>query len=102
MSAYLQLADSRDRLAAQVWDNLDQTRQLLEQERQLLAGLQPDLKKMEETWKTELLKRPPSRLSLQEQLASLLAGLAALPGRAWPGSAPWRPRGHWEPFSGAT
>ena len=83
LSAYLQLADSRDRLATQVWDNLDQTRQFLEQEKQLLAALQPDLKKMEETWKTELLTRPPSRLSLQEQLVSLLAGLAALPGKAW-------------------
>ncbi|MFI5332078.1 MAG: hypothetical protein ACHQ2F_13745, partial [Desulfobaccales bacterium] len=83
LSTYLQLADSRDRLAAQVWGNLDQARQLLDQENQLLAGLQPDLKKMEETWKTELLQRPPSRLSLQEQLVSLLAGLAALPGRAW-------------------
>ena len=38
---------------------------------------------MEETWKTELLQRPPSRLSLREQLTRLLAGLAALPGKAW-------------------
>ncbi len=83
LSTYLQLADSRDRLTAQVWGNLDQARQLLDQERQLLAGLQPDLKKMEETWRTELLQRPPSRLSLREQLVSLLAGLAALPARAW-------------------
>lgn len=82
LSNYLQLADSRYRLAAQVWDNLDQTRQLLEQERQLLAGLQPELKKLEEAWKTELLKRPPSPLSLQEQLTRLLANLAALPAKA--------------------
>lgn len=83
MSTYLQLADTRYRLATQVWGNLDQTRQLLDQERQLLAGLKPDLKRSEETWKTELLMRPPTRLSLKEQLVSLMAGLAALPGRAW-------------------
>ena len=65
LSRYLQLADSRDQLAGRVWDNLDQTRKILEQERQLLAGLQPDLKNLEEAWKTELLKRPPSRQSLQ-------------------------------------
>ena len=83
LSRYLQLADSRDQLAGRVWNNLDQTRKILEQERQLLAGLQPDLKNLEETWKTELLKRPPSRQSLMEQLGYLWVGLAAVPGHGW-------------------
>jgi len=83
MSQYLQLADRRDRLASQVWENLDRTRQLLDRERQLWAGLLPELKKLEEAWKTELLQRPPSRLSLREQLIRLLANLAALPGQGW-------------------
>ncbi|MCX5893196.1 MAG: hypothetical protein NTW80_09535, partial [Deltaproteobacteria bacterium] len=83
LSTYLQLADRRDRLAAQVWGNLDQTRQLLDQEGQLLADLQPELKRFEAAWKTDLLQRPPSQMSFKEQLASLLAGLAALPGKAW-------------------
>jgi potassium efflux system protein len=83
LTRYLQLADTRDRLAAQVWDNLDKTRKVLEQQRQLLAGLRPQLNKLEEAWRTELLKRPPSRLSLWEQLARFEAGLAALPGQGW-------------------
>ena len=83
LSNYLQLADRRDQLASQVWNNLDQARKILEQEKQLLAGLQPDLKNLQEAWKAELLERPASRQSLPEQLRSLLASLAALPGHGW-------------------
>ncbi len=83
LSRYLQLADSRDQLAGRVWNNLDQTRKILEQELQLLAGLQPALKNLEEAWKTELLKRPPSRQSPREQLGRLWVSLAAVPGQGW-------------------
>jgi len=83
LSRYLQLAYSRDQLSGRVWDNLDQTRKILEQERQLLAGLQPDLKNLEEAWKTELLKRPPARQSSREQLGRLWVSLAAVPGHGW-------------------
>jgi potassium efflux system protein len=38
---------------------------------------------LEEAWKTELLTRPPSQLTLREQLGRFWAGLAALPGRGW-------------------
>jgi potassium-dependent mechanosensitive channel len=81
LTRYLQLADTRDRLAAQVLDNLDKTGQVLEQEKQLLAGLEPDLRNLEKAWQTELLQRPPARLSAREQLNSLLINLAALPGK---------------------
>ena len=103
LSTYLQLADSRDRLETQVLDNLDQARQILEQERQLLAGLQPDLKKMEEAWKTELLQRPPSRLSLKEQLVYSYGrpGRLARSGLAVAGR-PGEPRERCGPFSWAT
>ena len=83
LSSYLQAADTRDRLAAQVWNNLEKTRIILEQQRQLLSSLQPDLQKLEEAWKTELLKRPSTAPSLRDQLAHLGAGLAALPGHGW-------------------
>ena len=102
LSTYLQLADSRDRLATQVWGNLDQTRQFLDQEKQLLAGLQPDLKKMEETWKTELLTAAA--------LPAVPSGtVGQSPGR--PGGLArqgldlaqpfWRPRGNCGTFSSA-
>ncbi len=83
LSNYLQLADRRDQLATQVWNNLDKSLQVLEQERQLLAGLQPDLQKLEEAWKTELLKRTPTQLSLRQQLSRFWVSLAALPSQGW-------------------
>lgn len=83
LSRYLQLADSRDQLTGRLWANLDQTRKILEQEQQLLASLQPTLKNLEEAWKTELLKRPPSRQSPREQLGRLWASLAEVPGHGW-------------------
>ncbi|MCL4500793.1 MAG: mechanosensitive ion channel [Deltaproteobacteria bacterium] len=83
LSTYLQLADTQYRLAAQVLDNLDKTRQTMKQERLIVASLQPDLKKVAESWKTELLQRPPARMSLHKQLARLWEGLSALPGQAW-------------------
>ncbi|HEY9073203.1 MAG TPA: hypothetical protein VIN67_03635, partial [Desulfobaccales bacterium] len=83
LSSYLQAADTRDRLAAQVWNNLEKTRIILEQQRQLLSSLQPDLHILEEAWRTEILKRPSTAPSLRDQLARLGAGLAALPGHGW-------------------
>jgi len=41
-----------------VVDQLEQRRQLLEQEQELLAGLTPRLQQLEADWKGQLLKRP--------------------------------------------
>ncbi len=83
LSRYLQLADHRDQLALQLSDTLERTRKVVEQQEQLLASLQPELKGLEMAWKEEILVRPPSEKRLQEQLAGLGASLAALPGLGW-------------------
>ncbi len=51
---YLNLAGNRDRLAAQVLELLEQRRQLLLKEKELIDGLAPPLKQLEDTWKAEL------------------------------------------------
>ncbi len=48
---FLNLAGDRDRLMAQVLDQLVQWRRLLEQEQELLAGLTPQLQQLEDAWK---------------------------------------------------
>jgi small-conductance mechanosensitive channel len=80
---YLQLADARDRLAARLLDSLEARRQALEAQRQLLADLLPQLKKLEEVWQAELLQRRPQEVPLAEQVVRVWANLAALPGRVW-------------------
>jgi potassium efflux system protein len=80
--SYLQLADTRDRLTAQLVQNLGDQRQNLEEQRQLLAGLLPQLKKVQETWQAELLQRQAQQAPVKEQVARVWHDLAALPGRA--------------------
>lgn len=80
---YLKLADTRDRLAGRVLDNLEQRRQLLEIQRELLAGLQLQLKGLEQSWQVEFLKRPAEKVSLLEQVSRAWRDMAVLPGRAW-------------------
>ena len=55
---YLDLEARRDALVARLADKLEQRRRLLEEEQELLAGLSPQLKQLEEARKAELLKRP--------------------------------------------
>ncbi len=82
--SYLALVGDRQRLADQVLSHLKQQGQLLDQEMELLSGLQPQLKNLEEAWKAQLLKQQV-QLSLQEQVGRIwknLAGLSAR-GRQW-------------------
>lgn len=81
LSRYLRRAANRDQLETQILDNLQQTRQVMEEESRLLAGLRPNLKQLETTWKSELLKVTPPQMSVPEQLVSLWHSLAALPGK---------------------
>ncbi len=80
---YLQLADARDRLVALVLDNLEGRRLALDSERQLVAELLPQLKRLEEAWQAELLKRQAQQVSFKEQMARIWGAVAALPGRVW-------------------
>jgi potassium efflux system protein len=79
---YLQRADTRDRLTAQLVENLADQRQALEEQRQLLAGLLPQLKQLEAAWQAELLQRQAQQVPFKEQVARIWDNLAALPGRA--------------------
>jgi potassium efflux system protein len=80
---YLQLADARDRLVAQVLDNLEARRRTLESQRQLAAETLPPLKKLEESWQAELLRRQAQQVPFKEQVARVWGSVAALPGRVW-------------------
>ncbi len=82
---YLQLADREDRLQNQVLHNLEQQRQGLAKQEELLAGVLPQLRALEETWKAELLQRPAQAIPWQEQIARIWGSVAALPARAWHG-----------------
>jgi potassium-dependent mechanosensitive channel len=79
---YLDLAGRRDALLLQLVGHLEQRRRLLRQEYDLLAGLGPQLKQMEEAWKTELLKRPVETVPIWEQVPRLFQSLSDLPERS--------------------
>ena len=81
--SYLNLAGSRDELAARVQNLLEQRRQLLQQALELLLGLAPQLKQLEEAGKADLLKRPAQAVSFREQVAGAWENLAAVPARVW-------------------
>jgi potassium efflux system protein len=78
---YLKLAGNRDRLMTQVLDLLTRQRRLLEKERELLDGLVPQLKQIEDTWKAELLKRPTRAVPLRDQVVEAWQSLATIPAR---------------------
>ena len=82
---YLDLARRRDDLLVRVLDQLEQRRNLLQQEYDLLAGLAPQLNQLEEVWKTELLKRPAEAVPIWDQVPRVYRSLATLPerGRDW-------------------
>jgi potassium efflux system protein len=80
---YLGLAEQRDRLTAQVLDQLEQRRWLLQQEHELIADLAPRLKQLEQAWKAELLKRPAEAVPIWEQVTRVWNSLIAIPGRGW-------------------
>ena len=80
---YLNLAGERERLQTQVLDLLEQSRRLLEQEQELLAGLTPALKQLEADWKGQLLKRPAAAVPFREQVVQAWKSLAVLPQRGW-------------------
>jgi potassium efflux system protein len=81
--SYLQLAGQRDALMAQVLSQLEQRRQLLQQEHELLVGLAPQLKHLEDAWKAELLRRPPQAVPIWQQVIQAWESLAAIPAQGW-------------------
>ena len=63
---------------------MEQRRRLLEEEQELLAGLSPQLKQLEEARKAELLKRPVEAVPIWEQVPRLFRkSLAGIPARSW-------------------
>jgi potassium efflux system protein len=80
---YLQLAGNRDQLMGQVQGLLQQRRQLLQKEKELVEGVAPQLKQLEATWKTELLKRPAHAVPIQQQIFRAVQSLVTIPARAW-------------------
>jgi potassium efflux system protein len=82
---YLNLAGQRNGLMAQVRQQLEQRRQLLQQEHELLAGLAPQLKHLEAAWKAELLQRPRQAVPIWQQVIQAGESLAALPVQGWKG-----------------
>jgi potassium-dependent mechanosensitive channel len=78
---YLDLAGRRDALILQLLERMEHRRGLMQQEHELLAGLAPQLKQMEEAWRTELLKRPAETVPIWEQVPRLFQSLASLPER---------------------
>jgi potassium efflux system protein len=80
---YLNLAGRQDGLMAQVLEQLEQRRQLLQQEQELLVGLAPQLKHLEAAWKAELLKRPPEAFPIWQQVIQAWKSLAAIPAQGW-------------------
>lgn len=81
--SYLSLAGNRDRLAAQVLNLLTQRRQLLQKEQELIDGLIPQLKQLEDSWKAELLKRPAQAVPFRVQVVQAWQSLATIPARGW-------------------
>jgi potassium efflux system protein len=80
---YLNLAGERDRLMTRVLGQLEQRRQLLEQEQELLAGLTPQLKQLEADWKGQLLQRPAASVPFREQVVQAWKSLAVIPRQGW-------------------
>jgi small-conductance mechanosensitive channel len=80
---YLNLGVDRDRLITRVLDQLEQRLRLLEQEQELLAGLTPQLKQLDASWKTQLLKRPAAAVPFREQVVQAGKSLAVIPQRGW-------------------
>jgi potassium-dependent mechanosensitive channel len=78
---YLGLTRERDALLARVLERLEQRRGFLQQEQDLLAGLRPQLKHLEEAWKAELLKRPAEAVPIWEQIHRVWRNLATVPAR---------------------
>jgi potassium-dependent mechanosensitive channel len=79
---YLDLAGRRDALLLRLADLMEQRRRLLQEEHELIAGLSPQLKQLEEAWKTELLNRPAETVPIWEQVPRLFWSLADLPERS--------------------
>ena len=79
--SYLKLAGNRDRLADQVLNLLVQRRQLLQKEKELIDGITPQLKHLEDSWKAELLKRPVQAVTFREQVVRAWQSLATIPAR---------------------
>lgn len=80
---YLNLGETQNRLMGLVLDRLERRRQLLETEKALVENFQPQLEKLEEAWKAQLLKRPAQAVPFWKQVAGVWASLAALPARSW-------------------
>ncbi len=80
---YLQLAGVRNTLRDTWLGLLQKQRQVLEEEKALVDGVLPVLKKEAESWKTELLKRQVQQLSFREQVTKVWDNLSSLPGRVW-------------------
>jgi small-conductance mechanosensitive channel len=80
---YLNLGVDRDRLITRVLEQLEQRLRLLEQEQELLAGLTPQLKQLDASWKTQLLKRPAAAVPFREQVVQAGKSLAVIPQRGW-------------------
>jgi potassium efflux system protein len=80
---YLTLAGNRDRLIAQALDLLTQQQRFLQKEKELIDGLAPSLKHLEDSWKAELLKRPAQAVPLREQVVQAWQSLATIPARGW-------------------
>ncbi|MFZ5448504.1 MAG: mechanosensitive ion channel domain-containing protein [Thermodesulfobacteriota bacterium] len=80
---YLNLAGDRDKLTAQVLESLQQRRQLLLNEIELIAGLASQLKQLEDTWKAELLKRPEQAVPFLEQVFRAWHSIVSIPELGW-------------------
>jgi potassium efflux system protein len=78
---YLKLAGKRDRLTAQVQHLLQQRYQLLQKAEELVDGLAPQLRHLEDTWKTEILKRPAQAVPFWEQVSRAWHSLVNIPAR---------------------
>jgi potassium efflux system protein len=79
---YLNLANRRHHQAAQVMLNWPASLHVVEQQKELLAGLEPQIKALEEAWKATLLERRV-HLSIWQQLARIWETLEGVPGRVW-------------------
>jgi potassium efflux system protein len=79
---YLKAAAAEDRLLDQLLTVLQKRGEIIQKEQQLLADLEPQMQKLEETWKAQLLEIKP-QLSLTEQVAHIWPRIAALPWLGW-------------------
>jgi small-conductance mechanosensitive channel len=79
---YLKATAAEDRLMDQVLAALQQRWEIIQEEQALLASLAPQMQKLGETWKAQLLEIKP-QLSLTEQVAHIWPRIAALPWLGW-------------------